>query len=85
MVPHKLLMVKSLFMGGPLSKIQSLYSSDKLILGFPPDTVIVWDLVHCIFNVFREVLYKTAEPYGLRHRLRLLAGRADDYSAQDQK
>jgi len=41
MIPHKLLIVQTLFKGGPLSKIQSLYSSDKLILGFPLDTVIV--------------------------------------------
>jgi hypothetical protein len=38
-----------------LSKTQSLYCNDKLILGFPPDTVIVWDLVHCIFNAFFQV------------------------------
>ncbi|ELR05770.1 hypothetical protein GMDG_01848 [Pseudogymnoascus destructans 20631-21] len=29
--------------------------NDKLILGFPQDTIIVWDLVHCIFNALSQV------------------------------
>jgi len=41
--------------GPQIPKTQSLYSKYNLILGFRQETVIVWDLFHCIFNALCQV------------------------------